>query len=386
MTPPDLYLFDSAHHLAGAWLATLRAQQYDDNEAHVNIPARLGGDAHHWFNTYVWVGLPTFERDFLNRLDYVHPEQALFMIKDRVQKPLESIAEYRNRFYRMFVKTERGEQVGRDLFIDGLRSRTIRAELRKQFSPINRTLQKIMAAAEEMKRKFAIIDLAFFQDRAASEDEEIEIEEESVEEEEKVVEEDEEEEPPEEGSYSEHNEGEQSEGEEEDEEGEEELELEESEWEILEEELERTEAEQAEDPEAARKRDEIAAGKRQLEFASAATKGRKSLEADTSHLSTTDKDDHSRREVLQNSTQKPCPCPETLSPVCGVDRKTYINGCIALCNGIHSFIPGNCTVIGCLAECPRSFDPVCGSDGLTYSNVCVAECAGVFHYTPGVCE
>ncbi|GBG81375.1 hypothetical protein CBR_g32049 [Chara braunii] len=77
------------------------------------------------------------------------------MIKDRVQKPLESVAEYRNRFYRMFVKTERGEQVGRDLFIDGLRSRTIRAKLRKQFSPINHTLQQIMAAAEEMERKFA---------------------------------------------------------------------------------------------------------------------------------------------------------------------------------------------------------------------------------------
>ncbi|GBG73514.1 hypothetical protein CBR_g16857 [Chara braunii] len=155
MSPPDLYLFDPAHHLAGAWLVTLRAQQYDDHEAHINIPARMGGDAHHWYSTYVWVDLPTFERDFLNRFDNVHPEQALYMIKDRVQKPLESVAEYRNRFYRMFVKTERGEQVGRDLFIDGLRSRTIRAKLRKQFSPITHTLQQIMAVAEEMERKFA---------------------------------------------------------------------------------------------------------------------------------------------------------------------------------------------------------------------------------------
>ncbi|GBG92337.1 hypothetical protein CBR_g55217 [Chara braunii] len=55
----------------------------------------------------------------------------------------------------MFVKTERGEQVGRDLFIDGLRSRTIMAKLRKQFSPITHTLQQIMAAAEEIERKFA---------------------------------------------------------------------------------------------------------------------------------------------------------------------------------------------------------------------------------------
>ncbi|GBG80111.1 hypothetical protein CBR_g30478 [Chara braunii] len=108
MSPPDLYLFDPAHHLAGAWLATLRAQQYDGHEAQINIPARMGGDAHHWYSTYVWVDLPTFERDFMNRFDYVHPEQALYMIKDRVQKPLESVAEYRDRFYRMFVKTERG--------------------------------------------------------------------------------------------------------------------------------------------------------------------------------------------------------------------------------------------------------------------------------------
>ncbi|GBG75013.1 hypothetical protein CBR_g19527 [Chara braunii] len=48
-----------------------------------------------------------------------------------------------------------GEQAGRDLFIDGLRSRTIRAKLRKQFSPINHTLQQIMATVEEMERKFA---------------------------------------------------------------------------------------------------------------------------------------------------------------------------------------------------------------------------------------
>ncbi|GBG87778.1 hypothetical protein CBR_g45934 [Chara braunii] len=115
-----------------------------------------------------------------------------------------------------------------------------------------------------------IIDLTFFQDRAASEDEEIEIKEESVEEEEEATEEDAEETTPEEGSYSEHSEGDQSEGEEEDEEEEEELELEETEWEISAEELERTKAEQAEDPEAVRKRDEIAAEKRQLEFASVA--------------------------------------------------------------------------------------------------------------------
>ncbi|GBG62335.1 hypothetical protein CBR_g30289 [Chara braunii] len=108
-----------------------------------------------------------------------------------------------------------------------------------------------------------IIDLSFFRDRTASEDEEIVIEQEEEESEEEAAEEGDKEETPEEGSYSEHNEGEQSEEEEEEED---ELELEESEWEISAEEAEQPDI-RAEDPEAARKREEIAAGKWQLEFA-----------------------------------------------------------------------------------------------------------------------
>ncbi|GBG77281.1 hypothetical protein CBR_g23610 [Chara braunii] len=76
-------------------------------------------------------------------------------------------------------------------------------------------------------------------------------------------EEDEDEETSEEGSYSEYSEGKLS-GEEEEEEGTG------SEWEALPEEATRTGTE-AEDPGAARKREEIATGKRQLEFASGAS-------------------------------------------------------------------------------------------------------------------
>ncbi|GBG70067.1 hypothetical protein CBR_g4895 [Chara braunii] len=77
---------------------------------------------------------------------------------------------------------------------------------------------------------------------------------------------------PEEGSYSEHSEGEQSEEEEEDDEGEEENEEgpAESEWEAVPKEALRTGME-AEDPEESRKREETAAGKRKLEFASEAS-------------------------------------------------------------------------------------------------------------------
>ncbi|GBG58752.1 hypothetical protein CBR_g152 [Chara braunii] len=76
---------------------------------------------------------------------------------------------------------------------------------------------------------------------------------------------DEDEETSEEGSYSEYSEGEPSE--EEEEEGEEGTE---SEWKALPEEAARTGTE-AEDPEAARRREEISTGKRQLEFASGAS-------------------------------------------------------------------------------------------------------------------
>ncbi|GBG82505.1 hypothetical protein CBR_g34882 [Chara braunii] len=114
---------------------------------------------------------------------------------------------------------------------------------------------------QEYLKPYGIINLAFYAKQDTSE-EAVEGEEEATEEEG-----DSEEETMEEGSYSEHNEGEQSVEEEEEEDDEEEEDG--SEWEALPEEEART-GTKAEDPEAARKREEIAAGKRQLEFASGA--------------------------------------------------------------------------------------------------------------------
>ncbi|GBG77767.1 hypothetical protein CBR_g24214 [Chara braunii] len=112
-----------------------------------------------------------------------------------------------------------------------------------------------------------IIDISFFQPHTTSKDEVLALEEEEEEDdEEKEQEEDdeeEEEETPEEGSYSEHSEEEQSEKEEE-----EDQEQEESERENSGEEANCTEV-QKEDPKAtARRREEIAAGKQPLEYAS----------------------------------------------------------------------------------------------------------------------
>ncbi|GBG92162.1 hypothetical protein CBR_g54514 [Chara braunii] len=106
-----------------------------------------------------------------------------------------------------------------------------------------------------------IIDLTFFLPRTASEDEAITLEEEEEEDEEGGNEE-EEEETPKKGSYSEYSAGEQSD----DEEKKDEVEEEESQWETLGEETEGAK----EDPEVVRKREEIAPGKRQLEYASEA--------------------------------------------------------------------------------------------------------------------
>ncbi|GBG75136.1 hypothetical protein CBR_g19649 [Chara braunii] len=120
--------------------------------------------------------------------------------------------------------------------------------------------ESALPSRQEYLKSSRIINLAFYSKQDTFE--------EAGEEETTEEEDDAEEETSEEKSYSEHIEGEHSEDEK-DEEGEEEEEEAGSEWEALPEEAARTGME-AEDPEAAPKREEIAAGKSQLEFASQA--------------------------------------------------------------------------------------------------------------------
>ncbi|GBG86748.1 hypothetical protein CBR_g41812 [Chara braunii] len=123
--------------------------------------------------------------------------------------------------------------------------------------------ESALPSQQEYLKPYGIINLAFYPKQDTSEEAvEGEGQEEATEEEG-----DAEEETSEEGSHSEHSEGEQSVKEEEEEDDQEKEAG--SEWEALSEEAART-GTKVEDPEAARKREKIAAGKRQLEFASAA--------------------------------------------------------------------------------------------------------------------
>jgi hypothetical protein len=73
-------------------------------------------------------------------------------------------------------------------------------------------------------------------------------------------------------------------------------------------------------------------------------------------------------------------CPSDSSIVCG-NGKNYLNECVAIANGITSFVKE-----ACLDDCFGPYDPVCGSDGKTYSNKCSANKAGITTFVKGSCD
>lgn len=52
---------------------------------------------------------------------------------------------------------------------------------------------------------------------------------------------------------------------------------------------------------------------------------------------------------------------------------------------LNNRIAAPITITNGVCTCEAIVDPVCGSNGVTYQNACLAECDGIFTYTPGEC-
>ena len=81
-----------------------------------------------------------------------------------------------------------------------------------------------------------------------------------------------------------------------------------------------------------------------------------------------------------------CACPfeiDTSNSVCGVNKRTYENKCVANCVNTPVSGGGFCKD---KCGCAHYFKPICGRDGATYDNECKSDCLGVAKLHEGICD
>ncbi len=77
-------------------------------------------------------------------------------------------------------------------------------------------------------------------------------------------------------------------------------------------------------------------------------------------------------------------CSPLVQPVCGENRKSYENDCLAAKSNIPVIYSGVCINIDCL--CFGKNNPVCGSNDKTYPDECTAACFGITKFAKVSCR
>ncbi|XP_039484765.1 serine protease inhibitor dipetalogastin-like [Drosophila santomea] len=101
--------------------------------------------------------------------------------------------------------------------------------------------------------------------------------------------------------------------------------------------------------------------------------------------------------------ERGCACPLHFDPVCGSDMKSYANECFLNCKNVGLGRQGKCDDkddivgpgilgdgldpwFGRLCGCTFLLSPVCGVDGKSYANACRLECENVRLLKDGLCN